>query len=254
MTKEVNVVLQAKGGCGKSFAMNALAQYALENLNDVPVYCFDVDTSNHTLSKFKSLNVQTFDLIPEGHTTISQKRCETFFEHIIEQGEGRFIIDVGATAFQSLLAFMQENQFVPTMKDLGYTVNLHTVLSPKQDLIQTVMGLDSLAFSLSTGKDIVVWINQRNQEIRINGLEFEETDIYKKLEHTIKTVITLPYYSSDTIREDIPEIMAAGLTFSEAIESEDFSVFSRNRLKKVKAEYFAEIGKLYPQTSEKIKK
>ena len=256
MIKEVNIMLQGKGGCGKSFAMTMFAQYALENFQDVPLYCYDTDTSNHTFSDFKELNVIKVDLIPPGQAVISQKLCDAFFASILENGSGRFIVDVGATAFQSVITYITENKLIQLLKDEGYTVNIHTVISPNQDLVQTVQGFLYLAEQISTGQDLVVWANQRNNEVLVEGVRFEDSSIYKDFSDKIKTVITLPCYYSDTFKSDIAEMMSEGLTFNECIKSADWSLFSRNRIKLVRDEFYSEIGKMFQplQTSAKRNK
>src|SRR6266478_5664306 len=57
----VNLILQGKGGVGKSFAAFLLAQYLPEK--SVLVRCFDADPINNTLASFAALNAVKVDLI-----------------------------------------------------------------------------------------------------------------------------------------------------------------------------------------------
>src|ERR1700721_4804467 len=66
----VHVVLQAKGGVGKSFVAAILAQYLSRQRT---VRCFDTDPGNATLAQYKALAAEHIgDLIRGG--VISQKR------------------------------------------------------------------------------------------------------------------------------------------------------------------------------------
>ena len=57
----VHLILQGKGGVGKSFAAFLLAQYLPDK--SVLVRCFDADPINNTLANFPALNAVKVDLI-----------------------------------------------------------------------------------------------------------------------------------------------------------------------------------------------
>ena len=56
MAKKVNIVLQGKGGVGKSFIASVMAQYYYSK-NKTPL-CIDTDPVNATFHGFKALNVK----------------------------------------------------------------------------------------------------------------------------------------------------------------------------------------------------
>ena len=60
----VHIVLQGKGGVGKSLAASMLAQY-LTKRGESPL-CIDTDPINATLAGFQSLNVSKVELLENG--------------------------------------------------------------------------------------------------------------------------------------------------------------------------------------------
>ena len=57
----IHLVLQGKGGVGKTFVASMLAQYHLEN--GLTVQCIDTDPVNATFSGYKALNVKRLELM-----------------------------------------------------------------------------------------------------------------------------------------------------------------------------------------------
>src|SRR5271154_6139214 len=88
----VHIVLQAKGGVGKSFVAAILAQYFS---GPRPVRCYDTDPGNATLAQYKALAAEHIgDLIQGG--VINQKRFDPLIEKLLK-GEGVSIVDTGSS-------------------------------------------------------------------------------------------------------------------------------------------------------------
>lgn len=58
--KQYNIVVQSKGGVGKSFADWVLAQFGIDKGHEM--YTADTDPGNPTFAGYKALNVQYFDI------------------------------------------------------------------------------------------------------------------------------------------------------------------------------------------------
>jgi cellulose biosynthesis protein BcsQ len=80
----VHLILQGKGGVGKSFIAALLAQYLPEK--SISVRCFDADPVNNTLANFPALNAVKIDLIESSDNgrRINPRR----FDYLVEQIEG----------------------------------------------------------------------------------------------------------------------------------------------------------------------
>src|SRR5215467_9139109 len=100
----VHVVLQGKGGVGKSFVSAILAQYF--RCKQKAVQCFDTDPVNATLAQYKELKAEHVNVMKRGG--INEKGFDTLVEKIC-RGEGMFVIDTGATTFIPLWNYILEN-------------------------------------------------------------------------------------------------------------------------------------------------
>ena len=143
----VHVVLQAKGGVGKSFVAAILAQYLCRQR---AVRCFDTDPGNATLAQYKALAAEHIgDLIRGG--VISQKRFDPLIEKLLN-GDGASIVDTGASTFLPFWNYVLENEILPLLEHQGLQVYIHCVVtasnSPllqvdaKEALVQLVPFLD----------------------------------------------------------------------------------------------------------------
>ena len=81
----VHLILQGKGGVGKSFAAFLLAQYLPDK--SILVRCFDADPINNTLANFPALNAVKVDLIENSDKgrRIDPRRFDDLVEQITGQ-------------------------------------------------------------------------------------------------------------------------------------------------------------------------
>ena len=90
----VHLVLQGKGGVGKSFVSAILAQYF--RTKSAPVHCLDTDPVNATFAQYRVLEAEHLKVLKRG--TINEKQFDVFVEKVCH-GDGVFIVDTGATTF-----------------------------------------------------------------------------------------------------------------------------------------------------------
>src|SRR5471030_913732 len=90
----VHVVLQGKGGVGKSFVSAILAQYF--RTKSAPVYCLDTDQVNATFAQYRLLEAEHLKVLRRG--TVNEKQFDVLVERVC-QGDGVFIVDTGATTW-----------------------------------------------------------------------------------------------------------------------------------------------------------
>src|SRR2546421_10629851 len=83
----VHLVLQGKGGVGKSFVSSILAQYFRDKQR--PVHCFDSDPVNATLAQYTELNAEHVNVLKRG--SINEKEFDKIVEHVCRE-EGIFVI------------------------------------------------------------------------------------------------------------------------------------------------------------------
>lgn len=105
MAKKVNIVLQGKGGVGKSFIASVMAQYYYSK-NKTPL-CIDTDPVNATFHGFKALNVKRLDLMEDDE--IDPHKFDSLID-LISKSKTDVIIDNGASTFVALSHYLISNR------------------------------------------------------------------------------------------------------------------------------------------------
>ncbi len=103
----VHLVLQGKGGVGKSFVSSILAQYF--RTKSAPVHCLDTDPVNATFAQYRLLGAEHLKVLKRG--IVNEKEFDVFVQRVCK-GQGVFIVDTGATTFVPLWNYILENQIL----------------------------------------------------------------------------------------------------------------------------------------------
>jgi cellulose biosynthesis protein BcsQ len=101
----VHVVLQGKGGVGKSFVSAILAQYF--RTKSEQVHCLDTDPVNATFAQYRLLEAEHMKVLRRG--TVNEKQFDMLVDKVC-QGDGVFIVDTGATTFVPLWNYIIETK------------------------------------------------------------------------------------------------------------------------------------------------
>jgi len=234
----VHVVLQAKGGVGKSYVAAIVAQYYRTRRT---VRCFDTDPGNATLAQYKALDVEHVgDLIQGG--VINQKRFDPLIENLLN-GDGASIVDTGASTFLPFWNYVLENEVLPLLESRGRQVYMHCVVTGGQAMTDTLNGLDRLAQTICQ-KAIIVWLNEFFGEVREGSRPFEQFKLAQDLAPRLVGSVLIRKRNPDTFEDDVQHMLRRRLTFDEAIAAEDFSLVSKQRLQIVRRELFEQLDEL----------
>jgi len=126
----VHLILQGKGGVGKSFIAALLAQYLQET--GVAVRYFDADPVNSTLASFAALQTTKLELIESSDKgrRINPRRFDDLVEQIASQPpEAHVIVDTGSSAFVPLLHYVVSNEVPAVLSQVGHELMVHTVVT-----------------------------------------------------------------------------------------------------------------------------
>ncbi len=230
ITHSTHIVLQGKGGVGKSVCSWVLAQYLKDQ--GVNVRCIDTDASNQTLTQFKALNVQPLKLSDDG-LSIEPRRFDDMMERLLSE-EHSFVIDTGSNTFLPLWKYMVENNALGMLEAAGRKVYLHCVITGGQGLLDTLNGLDFVT-QAANDNSVVVWINEyfgKVEQVSTEGVKtFTDMAAYTERQNTIIGAVTFKKRSADTFGRDLDEVTKAKLTFQEALDSNHFTLMSKQRLR-----------------------
>src|SRR5260370_9133249 len=150
----IHILLQGKGGVGKSLISAILSQYLLSKGQDV--CCVDADPVNHTLSEYQSLAVSCLNLLKEG--SVDQREFDLLMERFLTES-GTFVVDTGASTFIPLWHYILENHALDYLRERGKRVFVHSVITGGQSLNDTRAGFSQLA-ETTREQHICVWVNE----------------------------------------------------------------------------------------------
>jgi hypothetical protein len=139
---KIHMVLQGKGGVGKSFVAATIAQYKISK-GQRPL-CIDTDPVNSTFAGYKALNVHRLQLM--NGDEINSRNFDTLVE-LVAGSKDDVIIDNGAASFVPMSHYLLSNQVPALLQQMGHELMIHTVITGGQALWDTVNGFAQLVIS-----------------------------------------------------------------------------------------------------------
>lgn len=233
----IHMLLQGKGGVGKSFISAVLAQYIQHKYNIVPC-CIDTDPVNSTFSGYKSLNVKTLHLLDSDE--INTRNLDTLIEWIAET-QIDTVIDNGAATFVPLAHYIISNQISDLLETMGHKLIVHSVITGGQALMDTVNGFAQLVRQFPENINFVIWLNEYWGKVEVQSKTFEEMKVYKDYKSRISAIIRIPQVKEETYGKDISEMLQNKITFTEAISDKNLSIMTRQRLTIYKDKLFTQL-------------
>jgi len=234
--KKVHLVLQGKGGVGKSYVASLLAQF--HQYNHWPIVCMDTDPLNATLMDYKAFKTRRIDLM-EG-STLLERGFDSMIEAIVAE-DTHFVVDNGAASFIPLTNYLIENDAIRMMTRAHKAVVIHTVITGNQAILDTLRGLDQLCEQIPPEAALIVWLNEFFGDIEMNGKQFEEMAVYAKHRGRISSLVRIPRQTSSTFGTDVALMLEKKLTFADVDESADFGLMAKQRLTQVKRTLFDQL-------------
>lgn len=235
---KIHMVLQGKGGVGKSFISSALAQYKTAK-GRTPL-CIDTNPVNATFHGYQALNVKKLDIL-DGDEINSRN-----FDHLVEltaNSKEDVIIDNGASSFVPLSHYLISNDVPALLKVLGHELVVHTVITGGQALLDTVSGFSQLARQFPEPSLFAVWLNPYWGPIEHEGRGFEQLKAYKENKERVSAILALPQLKEETYGRDISDMLQDRLTFDEALAKESLTIMTRQRLKIFRTKLFEQMDR-----------
>ncbi|MBX3328435.1 MAG: conjugal transfer protein TraL [Nitrospira sp. HN-bin3] len=233
----IHLVLQGKGGVGKSMIASFIAQYKLSK-GKLPL-CLDTDPVNASFEAYKSLKVQ--------HLTIMQgdEIDPRSFDHLIElvaRTKVDVVIDNGASTFVPLSAYLLTNHIPNLLRDMSHQLVVHTVVTGGQASSDTINGFAQLVKQFPADVQFIVWLNPYWGPIELKGKTFEEMKAYLENKDRVAAIIRLPDLKKETFGRDLSNMLQNHLTFDEAVASPAIMIMERQRLSIIKKQLFEQFS------------
>jgi hypothetical protein len=236
----IHLTLQGKGGVGKSLIASILAQYLKEKEKEVR--CIDTDPVNRTFAQYSALAADRLSLRDE-HNRIEQRAFDFLIERFLTEENATFVVDNGASTFLPLWHYLLENKALDYLRQAGRRVYVHTVITGGQALLDTLNGFHELA-QTTEERNIVVWVNEYFGRVEAEGKKFSEMATYRENAEKICGAVIFTKRNQDTFGRDVEEMIAAKLTFHEAIGAGKLPVMAKQRLKLVQRDLFEQLDRV----------
>jgi hypothetical protein len=233
---KIHIILQGKGGVGKSVVAATIAQYKASKGN-LPL-CIDTDPVNATFWGYKSLDVHRLNILDGDE--INTRNFDAIIE-MIASAKSDVIIDNGASSFVPLSHYLISNQVPALLSDMGHELVVHTVITGSQALLDTVNGFTQLVGQFPADCLFVVWLNPYWGPIELEGKSFEQMKSYTTHKARVTAIIKMPVLKEETYGRDFSEMLQERLTFDEALAMPSRSIMTRQRLKLVKTQLYAQL-------------
>lgn len=230
---KIHLVLQGKGGVGKSVIAALIAQYKASK-GQLPL-CIDTDPVNATFEGYKSLNVSRLNILVDDE--INTRKFDELIE-LIATSENDIIIDNGASSFVPLSHYLISNEVPALLQEMGHEMVIHTVIAGSQSLLDTINGFSQLATQFPAEALFVVWLNPYWGVIEHGGKRFEQMKAYTNNKDRVTAIVELPKLKEETYGKDFSDMLENRKTFDEALNDENLSIMSRQRIKIVKSQIF----------------
>jgi hypothetical protein len=234
----VHIILQGKGGIGKSVVASWLAEFLIERGQHVR--CIDGDPVNRSLSQHKAFSVEKLDLVNQDGV-LQRTRYDSTIERFATD-DAVFVVDNGATVFLPLWTYIVETEMFTVLRQAGRRVYLHVPISGGEMLNDTLLGFKTLAES-APERNLVLWINEYFGPVARDGKAFNQMQVYLDHQDKVLASVGIPRRSSDTYGETVRTMREKKLTFAEAIASQEFMLVQKSRLHIVRRELFEQLEK-----------
>ncbi len=242
----VHIVLQGKGGVGKSLIAATLMQYLQQPLGSGGVRGIDTDPSNQTFAGYQRLQARPLPILLEGTSRVDEGRFDELVQWLMDN-PAETVIDTGATSFLPFSNYLVENNILELLRAQGRTVRIHTVIAGGAALADTIDGFRSLANPLPE-RSMVVWLNEFFGPVSSQGKEFVEARAYLDNVDKVIGIVRWSARNPDTFGRDMRELQQRRWTFEQAIDEPTLNIVQRQRLKIVRDDLFVQLRAL-PQLS-----
>lgn len=236
MSKTVHIVMQGKGGVGKSVVARLLAEYMIEQNRSYTA--FDADPVNQTFGALESFGVTIIDLVKQGN--VDAGRFDHLVEKAMESEADAVIIDTGAAAFLPLLRYIEDTGLPELLAENDHELFFHTIVTGGPSFDDTFEGFERMAHRFGDEASVIAWVNSYFGDVTGDGTPFAEMKEVKAIIRAEKLtgIITIPEMS-DLPRADFSAFLKCDTPLARIRDEGDFSLMARSRLQKLSRQIFA---------------
>jgi hypothetical protein len=238
--QDVHIVLQGKGGIGKSYTASLLLQYLADKGQSV--IGIDTDPSNSTFVNSGNKNVEQLNIMDGNKIDI--KKFDELLKRIADTNDD-YVIDIGSSCFIAYQQYCKSMELYSILEEmLGVKVYLYIILVGGEAKDQTLIGLDEVVTAGVPEKSVILIENEHfgviDEDIRVidsKGIQSIASKIYGGL--------VLEQVEADLLGKDLHVLQTGHMIFKDVSESEQFNFVEKLRLGKYKTKLWKKFDGLY---------
>jgi len=228
--KTVNLVLQGKGGVGKTLVASLIAQWLRERGESVAV--IDADPVQASLASIASLAAEEVTLL-DGEI-VNVCAMDAVVSRFVAE-DRHFVVDSGAGGFRPFSRYLLRDGLVSIVAESGKRVLVHTVIAggASDAMTHTSVAVGNIIDLFRPHVEVVVWLNPFFGDLSHDGVPIEETEFFDAIRGRIAAIVRLerldPNYSGATF----VKMLRDKLTFEDVRHSADIGMITKLRLANV---------------------
>lgn len=247
MAGEFHIILQGKGGVGKSVVARIMGEYLKDRHGTIDA--FDADGHNHSFAAVKGIGASVVELADdriEGDINISA--FDSIIEGALTKG-GVTIVDVGAGTYRPTVAYADSNGAFEMLGDAGIEVIIHTIVTGGEARNDTMTVFDELCTRFGATANIIVWLNDYWGPISEKGdPAFADWKMVKAHDDAITGFVSFPPMKRDTVLADFRALLQNNETFAESQTEagrKKYGIMSASRLFRLRKDFHAQLDIIF---------
>ena len=231
-----HLLLQGKGGVGKSVVASILAQW-LSSVKRAPL-CLDTDPTNRTFAAYKALHVEPLEILEDDD--INPRRFDDLIERVATSASD-VVVDNGASSFVALSKYLVSNDVPGLLAELEHPLIIHVLITGGQALHDTLHGFAQMARQFPEPIEFVLWLNPFWGPVEQDGKHFEEMRVFTECKDRVRALLKIPQLKAETYGTDFSKLLSSRLTFAEALAAPERTIMERQRLKVIRDVFFKQL-------------
>lgn len=233
---DIHLILQSKGGVGKTVVAALYTEWLREAGHDVAA--ISTDPANQTLIRYAGLGAQHHEIM-DANEHIDQRRFDLLMEEWLTK-ETTFVVDNGASCFHPLWNYIKENDVVELLERAHRRLFIHNVICGGERLYEdTLRGFSDWA-RIVNDRRIILWLNDYFQVIDLDNFEHQPEVMQHK--NKVAGLIRLRTPTNEIAARNFQGLLQDCKTFREANTDPAVLLMDKHRLARVKQDLFASIA------------
>lgn len=249
LDNSLHLIMQSKGGAGKSVVAYILSQYLLNRLGRKNVHLVDIDPNNKTLSKFADLKVEQVSILKDdGSNTIDQSKFDYFVESFLENRNGSvYMVDTGSGEHLELNNYLLSMNMAEMLADSGKTLYIHVPIVYGDAESDTKASLANITTTYPSAK-IIVWENEYFETVSSKPIgALLESGTFSNL----VGLVNIKKLNKDTFEKDFKNALKDGKTFAE-VQNSKANVLVKKRLHDIEKDFQLKLDTIFAEVAEPV--